>query len=202
MGLKSRGFRSRQDRSNEPMATENRRTSGECASRFGGGDDRFCFENLYGLIRAADGKVPLLMVCVKRKPLHLVFYAELEESTSIIAGIRLCRNAGSRMGRGVEGQRSAGRGKGASTLSSFPPADPGSVACHVLRLRGWDEGNKGRRWCKSGGRVWEGWKTRTPGGSPRFPGCHHSIRLPLISIRDRSAPGRQAERDPLRQAAQ
>ena len=39
----------------------------------------------------------------KRKPLHLVFYAQLEESTSIIAGIHLCRIAGRRMGRGDEG---------------------------------------------------------------------------------------------------
>ena len=66
----------------------------------GGGDDRFSYENLYGLLRAAEGKVPLLMVCVKAKPLHLVFYAELEESSPIIPGIHLCRIAERRMRRG------------------------------------------------------------------------------------------------------
>jgi hypothetical protein len=83
--------------------------------QIGGGDDRFFLENLYGYFGAAEGKVPLLMVCVKRKPLHLVFYAQLGESTPIIAGICLCRIAGRRMdsGFGSESTRSGRNVSGA-----------------------------------------------------------------------------------------
>ena len=79
---------------------KNRRTSGECCFLDWGRRRPLFYENLYGLTRAADGKVPLLMGCVKRKPLHLVFYAQLGESRAIIPGFCLCRIAGRRMGHG------------------------------------------------------------------------------------------------------
>jgi hypothetical protein len=82
-----------EDKNHLPKA--DKRTAGRQASVLpvnGGGDDRF--QNLYGYFGAADEKVPLLMVCVKRKPLHLVFYLRLGESSFIIPGICLWRNAG------------------------------------------------------------------------------------------------------------
>src|ERR1700728_2052351 len=72
-----------EDKNHLPKA--DKRTAGRQASVLpvnGGGDDRF--QNLYGYFGAADEKVPLLMVCVKRKPLHLVFYLRLGESSFII----------------------------------------------------------------------------------------------------------------------
>src|ERR1700728_1921181 len=82
-----------EDKNHLPKA--DKRTAGRQASVLpvnGGGDDRF--QNHYGYFGAADEKVPLLMVCVKRKPLHLVFYLRLGESSFIIRGICLWRNAG------------------------------------------------------------------------------------------------------------
>lgn len=75
----------------------------------------------YGLIRAAEGKVALLMVCVKRKPLHLVFYAQLEESRTIIPGIYLCRIAGRRMGRRFERDSNAAGAKRWGSAARFAP---------------------------------------------------------------------------------
>jgi len=125
-------------KANEPRADQ--KTAGPQASVLPEWGRRrpLSFENLYGLIRAAEGKVPLLMVCVKRKPLHLVFYAQMGESRTIIPGIRLCRIAGRRTGRGFT-----------------RPSSCQGYARRVAR-------DKARERCSFGGRVWEGWKTGAP----------------------------------------
>jgi hypothetical protein len=74
------------------------------------GEATTAFQNLYGNFGAADEKVPLLMVCVKRKPLHLVFYLRLGESSFIIPGICLWRMADSRIQSGFGGFGGALRG--------------------------------------------------------------------------------------------
>lgn len=134
---------------------KNRRTSGECASGEWG-RRRLLFGNLYGYFRAAEGKVPLLMVCVKRKPLHLVFYLKLRESRALIPRFHLWRIAGSRVGHGFE--RQPGR-TGRPCGTTRPGRSGGRCTCHKKRLRRGEAGHKARRWCNFGGWVWEGWKT-------------------------------------------
>ncbi len=133
----------------EPMADQ--KTAGTQASVLPGLGEATTasFENLYGLIRAAEGKVPLLMVCVKRKPLPVVFYAQLGESRSIIPRIHLCRNAGRRMGRGDERQMKRGR-KGGGAVR------PGGSQVHARAMnRGYARGVGGTR-CGNGAISVEG----------------------------------------------
>lgn len=69
----------------------------------GGGYERFTEPSrIFG---AADEKVPLLMVCVKPKPQHLVFQMVKGESRFIIPGICLWRMAGGRIRSGFGGDR-------------------------------------------------------------------------------------------------
>jgi hypothetical protein len=67
------------------------------------GEATTALQNRYGYFGAADEKVPLLMVCVKRKPLHLVFYLRMGESRFIIPGFCLWRMAGRRIQSGFGG---------------------------------------------------------------------------------------------------
>jgi len=93
----------------KPMAdAKNRRTSGECASSQRG-RLRPLFRTVTDISGAAEGKVPLLMVCVKREPQHLVFYLAKGESRSIIPGFCLWRIMETRVNRGLERCRGEGR---------------------------------------------------------------------------------------------
>jgi hypothetical protein len=131
--------RPRQDKICEPMADKkNRRTYRRvCFQSTGEGDAAFW--SLNGLFGAAEGKVPLLMVCVKRKPLHLVFYAHVGESRNIIPRILVWRMPGSRVNRGFERCRGGGEGR----VAQCRPARSG---CHLRATReGYARGRAGAR---------------------------------------------------------
>ena len=147
--------RPRQDKICEPMADKkNRRTYRRvCFQSTGEGDAAFW--SLNGLFGAAEGKVPLLMVCVKRKPLHLVFYAHVGESRNIIPRILVWRMPGSRVNRGFERCRGGGEGRVAQCR---PGAIRVSFAGHERRLCPGASGGKARKWCNFGGWVWEVWR--------------------------------------------
>lgn len=77
------------------------------------GEATTAFQNLIGYFGAAEGKVPLLMVCVKPKPQHLVFQMGKGESRIIIRGFWLWRMAGTRTDGGFERCRGAQEGRAA-----------------------------------------------------------------------------------------
>jgi hypothetical protein len=77
------------------------------------GRRRPLFRTITDISGAAEGKVPLLMVCVKREPQHLVFYLAKGESRSIIPGFCLCRIPEPRANRGPERCRGEGRAEAA-----------------------------------------------------------------------------------------
>ena len=128
------------------------------------GEATTAFQNHYGYFWSRRRQSTSVNgVCQARTTTSGILLGE-RGSRVIITGFCLCRITETPANRGPE--RCRGRREGC--VERFAPArSVGTVQCYLTRLRrrGW--GNKARRWCSFGGRVWELWRTGTGANAGR-----------------------------------
>jgi hypothetical protein len=166
------------------------------------GEATTAFQNLYGNFGAAEGKVPLLMVCVKPKPQHLVFKMSKGESRIIIPGFCLCRMPETRASGGFERCRGGGRPSG----TMRPGAIWGRIDVPPDEATRGGRGRQGAgmvqlRWTGVGGvEKRSGWGGEcTVNCASRSTGVEgfgsRPVRSADCSRRSRTFPGRSSRRD-------